>query len=212
MTLQDPTQTPLAPTPAPDLDSFGGTPATWIVFTVLTFALGGLLYPVVTTLLSGTLFPAQANGSLITRGGTVIGSELIGQPFSGDRYFIGRISAAGTGYDPTAASGSNLAGSNPALRERVQEDSASIARREGVTPDQIPADLVTASGSGLDPHISPEGAALQVRRVARARGLSETQVQTAVRDATEGGVIGEPRVNVLRLNLALDALKPGTGS
>jgi K+-transporting ATPase ATPase C chain len=190
------------------LDTRGGSLGTWIVFTVLTFVLGGLLYPAVTTLVAGAVFPAQANGSLITSGGKVVGSALIGQPFSGDRYFIGRISAAGNGYDPAAASGSNLAGSNPALRERVQADSAAIAKREGVSPARIPADLITASGSGLDPHISPASAAIQVARVARARDLRPVQVQQAVSAATElGGLIGQDRVNVLRLNLALDAAK-----
>lgn len=196
-------------TPANDeypLDTRGGSFGPWVVFTVLTFVLGGMVYPAVTTFLAGAVFPAQANGSLITSGGRVVGSSLIGQAFSGDRYFIGRISAAGNGYDPTAASGSNLAGSNPALRERVQADSAAIARREGVSPAQIPADLVTASGSGLDPHISPASAAIQVARVARARGLSVAQVEAAVSAATEaGGLIGQDRVNVLRLNLALDS-------
>jgi potassium-transporting ATPase KdpC subunit len=192
--------------PSP-LDSSGGSARTWLSFTVLTFALGGLLYPAVTTVVGGALFPAQANGSLIVQNGKVVGSALIGQPFSGGWYFIGRPSAAGSGYDPRAASGSNLAGSNPALRERVQADSAAIARREGVQASQIPADLVTASGSGLDPHISPEGAALQVARVAKARNLSAEQVRTAVSAATETG-LGQPRVNVLRLNLALDAARP----
>jgi len=202
MTTSIPAEQPSTDLP---LDSKGGTPAAWVVFTLLTFVLGGVLYPVVTTFVAGAAFPAQATGSLISSQGKVVGSSLVGQPFSGDRYFIGRPSAAGTGYDPTSASGSNLAGSNPALRERVQADSAAIARREGVQPEQIPADLVTASGSGLDPHISPEGAAIQVARVARARGLSAAQVGAAVTAATERGVLGEPRVNVLRLNLALDA-------
>lgn len=197
--------------PEPDLsglDSRGGSLGTWLIFTVLTFGLGGVLYPVVTTLVGGAVFPAQANGSLLTSGGRVVGSSLVGQSFSGDRYFIGRPSAAGAGYDPTLASGSNLAGSNPALRERVQADSAVIAQRECVTPAQISADLVTASGSGLDPHVSPEGAAIQVARVARARGLSPAQVQQAVSAATEaGGLIGQDRVNVLRLNLALNAAR-----
>ena len=193
--------------PSSTLDSSGGSARTWLMFTVLTFALGGLLYPVVTTLIGGALFPVQANGSLITQNGKVVGSSLIGQTFSGARYFIGRPSAAGSGYDPTAASGSNLAGSNPALRERVQADSAAIVKREGVQALQIPADLVTASGSGLDPHISPEGAALQVARVAKARNLSAQQVQAAVTAATETG-LGQPRVNVLQLNLALDAARP----
>lgn len=189
----------------PVLDSGGGSLRTWLIFTALTFVLAGGLYPVVTTLISGAIFPAQANGSLITQNGKVVGSSLIGQPFSGEQYFIGRPSAAGNGYDPTAASGSNLAGSNPALRQRVQADSQAIAKREGVTSAQIPADLVTASGSGLDPHISPEGAAIQVGRVARARNLSVAQVRQAVAAATEpAGLIGQERVNVLRLNLALD--------
>ncbi|WP_407570320.1 potassium-transporting ATPase subunit KdpC [Deinococcus altitudinis] len=202
-----PTQS-IPPTEESPLDTKGGSFGSWVVFTVLTFVLGGLLYPAVTTLVAGAVFPAQANGSLIVSGGKVVGSALIGQPFSGERYFIGRPSAAGNGYDPAAASGSNLAGSNPALRTRVQADSAAIARREGVAPAQIPADLVTASGSGLDPHISPQGAAIQVARVARARGLSAAQVQAAVASATESaGLIGQDRVNVLKLNLALDAAK-----
>ena len=192
------------------LDSRGGNPATWLIFTVLTFVLAGGLYPVVTTLAAGAIFPAQANGSLITVGGKVVGSALIGQPFSGDRYFIGRPSAAGNGYDPTAASGSNLASSNPALRTRVQADSAAIAKREGIAASQIPADLVTASGSGLDPHISPAGAAEQVARVAKARGLSAERVRALIEQFTERGVLGlgEPGVNVLKLNLALDGQEP----
>ena len=178
------------------------------MFTLLTFVLAGVSYPVVTTLISGAVFPVQANGSLITRNGQVVGSALVGQPFSGEQYFIGRPSAAGNGYDPTAASGSNLAASNPALRKRVQADSRAIAKREGVTPAQIPADLVTASGSGLDPHISPEGAAIQVARVARTRNLSAAQVRRAVTAATEpAGLVGQDRVNVLRLNLALDGVQ-----
>ena len=193
----------------PNLDSRGGNPLTWISFAILTFVLAGLLYPALTTLIAGAIFPNQANGSLITVNGKVVGSTLIGQPFSGERYFIGRPSAAGNGYDPTSASGSNLGVSNPALRERVQADSAAIAGRENVSADQIPADLVTASGSGLDPQISPAGAALQVARVARARGLSAEKVRELVSAATEKGVLGlgQPGVNVLKLNLALDALK-----
>jgi len=193
----------------PDLDSRGGNPLTWLGFAILTFLLAGLLYPAATTLIAGAIFPSQAGGSLITVNGQVVGSALIGQPFSGERYFIGRPSAAGTGYDPTSASGSNLAVSNPALRTRVQTDSAAIAERENVSADRIPADLVTASGSGLDPHISPAGAALQVARVARARGLSSEQVRALVGAATEKGLLGlgQPGVNVLELNLALDALK-----
>ncbi len=205
-TLNEPVQ-PATPDTS-HLDSGGGSLRTWLAFTALTFVLGGVLYPVVTTLISGAVFPAQANGSLITQNGRVVGSVLVGQPFSGEQYFIGRPSAAGSGYNPTAASGSNLAASNPALRQRVQADSAAIAEREGVTPAQIPADLVTASGSGLDPHISPQGAAIQVARVARVRNLSAAQVRRAVAAATEAaGLIGQDRVNVLRLNLALDGVQ-----
>ena len=168
-------------------------------------ALCGLVYPILTTLLAGALFPRQANGSLIVQDGKVVGSELVGQTFSGDRYFIGRPSAAG--YDPRAAAGSNLAVSNPALRERVRQDAQAIARREGVRPEQIPPDLLAASGSGLDPHISPEAARLQVARVAQARGLSPQVVQQMVEEHTERGFLGRPRVNVLRLNLALDGVR-----
>ncbi|AZI44260.1 potassium-transporting ATPase subunit KdpC [Deinococcus psychrotolerans] len=208
--------TPPIPEPdqlAPDLDSRGGNPLTWISFAILTFLLAGLLYPAVTTLIAGAIFPAQANGSLITVNGKVVGSALVGQTFSGDQYFIGRPSAAGNGYDPTSASGSNLASSNPALRTRVQADSAAIAKREGVSAAQIPADLVTASGSGLDPHISPAGAAIQVARVARVRNLGEEKVRELVSAATEKGVLGlgESGVNVLKLNLALDAAAPTAG-
>lgn len=186
------------------LDSSGGSIGTWIRFTALFLALCGLVYPVLTTLLAGALFPRQANGSLIVQDGKVVGSELVGQTFSGDRYFIGRPSAAG--YDPRAAAGSNLAVSNPALRERVRQDAQAIARREGVRPEQIPPDLLAASGSGLDPHISPEAARLQVARVAQARGLSPQVVQQMVEEHTERGFLGRPRVNVLRLNLALDGV------
>ena len=180
----------------------------WLRFSALWLVLGGLAYPAVTTALGGALFPAQATGSLIKGDGRVVGSTLIGQPFTGDRYFIGRPSAAGSGYDPVNASGSNLAVSNPALRERVQAQAQAIATRENIPVTRIPVDLLTASGSGLDPHVSPAGAAVQVARVARARGLTDTQVQALVRDHTERGVLGlgQPGVNVLELNLALDRL------
>lgn len=187
------------------LDSSGGSIGTWIRFTALFLVLCGLVYPILTTLLAGALFPRQANGSLIVQDGKVVGSELVGQAFSGNRYFIGRPSAAG--YDPRVAAGSNLAVSNPALRERVRRDAQAIARREGVRPEQIPPDLLAASGSGLDPHISPEAARLQVARVARARGLSPQVVQQMVEEHTERGLLGQPRVNVLRLNLALDRVR-----
>lgn len=182
----------------------------WLCFSLTWLVLGGLVYPLVTTLVAGTLFPRQAQGSLIEQNARVLGSSLIGQAFSGDRYFIGRPSAAGAGYDPVNASGSNLAISNPALRERVQATAREIARREGIPVTQIPADLLTASGSGLDPHISPAGADLQVARVARARGLTEARVRELIASNTERGPLGlgQPGVNVLRLNLALDGARP----
>lgn len=188
-----------------ELDSRGGSPGTWLRFTAVFLLLCGLLYPTLTTWLARSLFPHQAEGSLIVKDGRVLGSELLGQPFSGARYFIGRPSAAD--YDPRAAAGSNLAVSNPALRERVQQDAQAIAQREGVRPEQIPPDLLAASGSGLDPHISPEAARLQVTRVAKARGLSPQAVQRMVDQHTERGLLGQPRVNVLRLNLALDGVR-----
>lgn len=192
------------------LDGSGGSPLTWLLFAVVFVVLGGLVYPVVTALLGGLLFPVQANGSLIERNGRAVGSSLVGQSFSGERYFIGRPSAAGRGYDPTSVSGSNLAPSNPALRERATATSQEIAEREGVTPDRIPVDLISASGSGIDPHISPAAAELQVARVARVRGLAPERVRELVRENTEGrtfGVLGQERVNVLELNLALDGAR-----
>ncbi|THF71693.1 potassium-transporting ATPase subunit KdpC [Deinococcus sp. Arct2-2] len=201
MTTSDqiqPTETSNLPQPGP---------LSWLRFSLFWLVACGLAYPVVTTFTAGTLFPAQANGSLITRGGAVVGSGLVAQTFTGDQYFIGRPSAAGAGNDPTNASGSNLAPSNPALRERVAATSAEIAAREGVPASQIPADLVTASGGGLDPHISLAGAAIQVARVARVRGLSANRVRELIAANTQSGVLGlgQPGVNVLRLNLALDA-------
>lgn len=183
-------------------------PASWLRFALVWLVLGGFVYPLVTTLTAGALFPQQAQGSLTLRGGQVVGSALVGQTFTGDEYFSGRPSAAGAGYDPVNASGSNLAPSNPALRERAQATAQEIAAREGVRVGQLPADLLTASGSGLDPHVSPAGAELQVARVARARGLSEARVRGLVAANTERGPLGlgQPGVNVLRLNLALDDL------
>ncbi|PTA69077.1 potassium-transporting ATPase subunit KdpC [Deinococcus arcticus] len=203
------TTLPPAASPAPDLSAQPGF-SSWLRFALLWLVLGGLAYPALTTVTAHTLFPRQANGSLLTKNGRVVGSALVGQPFRGEAYFIGRPSAAGTGYDPVNVSGSNLAVSNPALRERVQAAAQAIAAREGVTPGQIPADLLTASGSGIDPHISPAGADLQVARVARARGLDAAQVRALVTQATERAPLGlgQRGVNVLRLNLALDALAP----
>jgi K+-transporting ATPase ATPase C chain len=181
-----------------------------VVFTLLT----GLVYPLVITGVSQALFKDKANGSLITRDGQTIGSELIGQNFFGAvGYFWGRPSAAGAdGYDANASSGSNLGPTNPALLDRINQTVADIRAAHPERGDApIPVDLVTASGSGLDPQISPAAAEYQVPRIARQRGLSEDQVRQLIKDATEGrslGFLGEQGVNVLQLNLALDTLAP----
>jgi potassium-transporting ATPase KdpC subunit len=159
--------------------------------------------------MSQWLFPAQANGSLIVKNGQVVGSRLIGQSFSGAKYFHSRPSAAGNGYDPTASGGSNLGPTNQALVTRVQQDVAQWQQQNPGVP--IPADLVTASGSGLDPDISPASAEFQVPQVAKARGISVDEVRRLVAKHTLGrewGMFGEPRVNVLELNLDLDQSFP----
>lgn len=191
------------------LDQQGGSFSVWLRFTVLFVLLCGGIYPVVTTLLGGILFPRQAEGSLLERNGVVVGSALVGQPFSAQRYFIPRPSAAGDGYEPSSVSGSNLSVSNPDLRARAEKTSQQIARREGVRPEQIPVDLIAASGSGVDPHISPEGARVQAPRVTRARGLTEAKVLALVQSYTERNPLGlgMPGVNVVKLNLALDELE-----
>lgn len=168
----------------------------------------GLAYSLLGTGVGRLLFPYQAQGSLVERQGVVVGSALIAQPFVDARYFTARPSAAA--YDPRAASGSNQALGNPDLRRRIDEAVAAVAQREGVAPGEVSSDLVTQSGSGLDPHISPAAARLQAARVARARGLDPARVNALIVAQTQKrtlGLIGAPRVNVLALNLALDALQ-----
>jgi K+-transporting ATPase ATPase C chain len=176
--------------------------------TLLLTVLTGLIYPGVVTGLCQLLFPKQANGSLITNGGQVVGSELIGQNFSRPEYFQPRPSAAGNdGYDPTASSASNLGPTNQKLSDRVKASVEKFHKENPGFTGPIPSDLLTTSGSGLDPDLSPASAEAQAARIATARGIGAEQVQQLVAQNTQGrdlGFLGEPRVNVLRLNLALD--------
>ncbi len=185
---------------------------TGLILFALLALLTGAVYPVLVTLVAQGVFPHRANGSVLERDGQVVGSELIGQPFDDPRYFWGRPSATGAfAYNAASSTGSNLGPTNPDLLKAVAERVAALRRAH---PDQIgpvPAELVTASASGLDPHISPEAAEYQVARIAGARGLDAERVRQLVAAHTEGrtlGVLGEPRVNVLRLNLALDEAGP----
>ena len=181
-----------------------------IWFTLATTLLFGIIYPLVVTGLAQVLFPKQANGELIRKDGNLVGSHLIAQPFTAPGYFYSRPSAAGTaGYDPTASGGSNLGPTNKVLIDRVN---ASVQHLQPTNPNvTVPVDLVTTSGSGLDPDISPASAEFQVPRVARERGMSQQDVRAVVAKHTKRrqfGLLGEPRVNVLDLNLDLDAIHP----
>ncbi|HEX2814071.1 MAG TPA: potassium-transporting ATPase subunit KdpC [Sphingopyxis sp.] len=178
-----------------------------LVMTLLFAALLGLAYPLAITAVGQALFPVQANGSLVRDNGRVVGSTVVGQAFASDRYFHSRPSAAGDGYNGLASSGSNLGPTSQALATRVKAD---VARLSGTAPGpNVPPDLVTASASGLDPHISPEAALYQVERVAHARSLDPANVRRIVEQAIETpllGFLGEPRVNLFKLNRRLDAL------
>lgn len=178
-----------------------------IIMLLLLTVLTGLIYPLAMLGIGQALAPGKANGSLIVTGDKVIGSSLIGQAWTSDKYFRGRPSAAGTGYDGNASSGSNLGPTSAKLMDRIKADIASL-RQQGVT-GTIPADAVTASGSGLDPDISPAFAQLQVQRIAAARNLPVAQITKLIADhkiEPQMGLVGEPRLNVLLLNMALDGV------
>lgn len=192
---------------ANDVMRQGGILRASIGLSIVSLLVFGLAYSLLGAGIGRVLFPATATGSLVERDGQVVGSSLVAQPFADDRYFSPRPSAAG--YDLMALAGSNQARTNPDMRKRVEDARNAIATREGVDPAAVPGDLVTQSGGGIDPHISPEAARIQVARVAKARGLDAAAIARLVEEHVEGrqfGLYGAPRVNVLELNLALDGL------
>src|SRR6202790_1838542 len=180
-----------------------------ILMTIVTTILLGVVYPFAVTALAQLIFPHQANGELIMRDGKIVGSRLIGQPFFSPGYFHSRPSAAGNGYDAGNSGGSNLGPTNKMLIDRVNGD---VQKLQAENPNMpVPMDLITTSGSGLDPHISPDGAAFQAPRIAKERGMSQSDVNALIAKHTQSrqlGFLGEPRVNVLELNLDLDLLHP----
>ncbi len=183
----------------------------WIAvrLNLMFVALTGLLYPLLVTVIARAAFPRQAAGSLLKGKGSKVGSELIGQKFAAPGYFHGRPSAAGSGYDPLSSGGSNFGLTNQKLTDRVKADIEALGKENPGAAGALPADIVTASGSGLDPHLSPAAAELQVERVARVRPLPASRVRQLIAAHSEGrqlGFLGEPRVNVLKINLALDTL------
>ena len=178
-----------------------------LLYAAITAVLLGIAYPLVMTAIAQALFPDKANGQLITRSGVTVGSRIIGQPFTGAGYFHGRPSAAGAGYDATSSGGSNYGPTNSKYISRVESDVAELQKQNPGVP--VPIDLVTASGSGLDPNITPAAAEFQIPRVARERGIGGAELRKLVHEHIEPrqfGFLGEPRVNVLELNLALDEL------
>lgn len=199
-------QTPNAATSTP-VTAHHSVWRTSIRFTLVATLLVGIGYPLLVTLIAGAIFPHKAAGSLILRDGQVIGSELLAQSFTSDRYFHPRPSAAGSGYDATSSGGSNLAQSNKVLVDRLQTSIDKLSAENAGKP--VPIDLVTTSGSGLDPDITPDGALFQAARIAKARGLSTDRVHQLIAEhiaQRQLGILGEPRVNVLALNLDLDQL------
>lgn len=200
------------------MNTSAANPNLWrasLALALITLLGFGLSYSLLATGAGRLLFPVQAAGSLLERDGRVIGSALVAQPFADDRYFRPRPSAAN--YDAMALSGSNQARTNPDLRARIDAARAAVAAREGVAPADVPGDLLTASGSGIDPHLSPAAVRIQIARVARARGWPVGEVERLVAaqlEAPQGGILGAPRINVLALNLALDAQarRPAAGA